>query len=189
MLPWAQRSLQRVGLSRISDPIGELSGCLRLHTFDKGSTPSLRKRSPREPRPHISLAGFPGDDATPLLPQIETFAQTAAPFVVTLSALGVFPTLAGVLFLAPAPTQTLLARHRHLHELVATTPRALTPHYRPQVWVPHCTLATALQPAQIAAAVEVCMQAFTPFPVTCCEVGLIRFRPVRSIQTYVLRGR
>jgi 2'-5' RNA ligase len=139
-------------------------------------------------RPHISPAGFPGDDATPLLPQIETFAQTAGPFVVTLSAIGVFPTLAGVLFLAPTPTQTLLARHRHLHELVATTPLAINPSYRPEVWVPHCTLATDLQPAQIAAAVEVCMQAFTPFPVTCCEVGLIRFRPVRSIHTYALRG-
>ncbi len=140
-------------------------------------------------RPHISLAVLPGNDPMPLLPYVAELAQAVSAFPIALSALGIFPTTEGVLYLAPTPNMELLAAHRTLHQILAATAFERNAYYLPEQWVPHCSIALELRPAQIAAAVEICLQEFSPLTATCREVGLITFRPVKAIETYPLRDR
>lgn len=139
-------------------------------------------------RPHISLAGLPGEDISTLLPIIEEFAQNVAPFTLKLSAIGLFPTSEGVLYLSPAPTETLLAIHRRFHQELAKTFIEVNPYYQPDVWVPHCTIATDLHASQLADAVKICLQTFKPIVVNCREIGLVKFRPATPIYKYLLHS-
>ena len=130
-------------------------------------------------RPHVSLAVFAAVDPEALIEQTAAFAGVTAPFDLTLSHIGTFPTTEGIVFAGPTPTAHLLSLHRAYHERLASA--GITPdnYYVPERWVPHCTTATDLTPAQVAMAVCFCVEAFRPVQVTCQEIGVISYRPVR----------
>ncbi len=155
---------------------------LRAELVRGGLPPSLEALNDR---PHISLAVLSASDPEPLLAQLASFARATPPFPLTLSTVSAFPSAEGVPFLSPAPTEALLRHHRGFHRLFGD--RADNPYYQPDVWVPHCTLAGGLAPAQMAVAIEICLRMFKPLELTCREVGLIRFRPVTIIRTYPLQ--
>lgn len=158
---------------------------LRAELVRDGLPPTLEALNDQ---PHVSLAVFSGSDPEPLLPQLASFARATSPFRLTLSAFSAFPSAEGVLFLSPTPTEALLRHHRSFHRLLGDHTESLNPYYRPDAWVPHCTLAAGFSPDQMVVAIEICLRAFKPLELTCREVGLISFHPVTLIQAYPLQG-
>jgi len=59
---------------------------------------------------------------------------------------------------------------------------------RSGAWVPHCTLATDLEPHQFGSALAIAAR--VPLPLECrlVEVGIVEFRPVKQLVSYGLDG-
>ncbi|MFN2495007.1 MAG: 2'-5' RNA ligase family protein [Pseudonocardiaceae bacterium] len=69
---------------------------------------------------------------------------------VWLSTLATFPNTNNVLVLAAVVDTELLAVHSAVHDALAGKVRQPTVRHLPGSWVPHCTLAERLTPAQLA---------------------------------------
>jgi len=61
-------------------------------------------------------------------------------------------------------------------------------HYRPGTWVPHCTLATDMEPDQFGAALAIAGRVSLPLECRVGEVGIVEFRPVKQLVSRVLAG-
>lgn len=61
-----------------------------------------------------------------------------------------FPTVEGVVYLAPDPNPKLLAVHWRFHARLAAHGEPGHPYYRPGRWVPHCTIASGVPPHLIS---------------------------------------
>lgn len=137
-------------------------------------------------RPHVSLAGFSSVDPQALIEHSGAFAASAAPFDLKLSHIGAFPTEKGVVFCEPTPATVLLDLHRAFCERLLAACIRPDDYYVPGVWIPHCTIALGLTPAQMATAVRVSVEVFQPIHATCREIGVISFPPVRSLAVFRL---
>ncbi|MCB0090134.1 MAG: 2'-5' RNA ligase family protein [Caldilineaceae bacterium] len=139
-------------------------------------------------RPHISLTVF--DELYPpdVHEALQNFAAEVAPIPLQFSAVGIFPTAEGVVFLAPVVTQRLLDVHADFHARMAALGRQSLPYYRPGNWVPHCTVAMNLPPEQIPTAVAICKAAPVFHAFSLVGLDLIEFRPVKTIYEFPLVG-
>jgi 2'-5' RNA ligase len=138
-------------------------------------------------RPHVSLADFEQIDPAILCAELETFAEKTSSLPVTLSAVGVFPTTEGVVYMAPVVTQELLTLHMRFHERLNALCIASSLYYRPGHWVPHCTCAAELPPQKILAAVEICRRSDVfNRPARLTAIGLIEYRPARELCVFPL---
>lgn len=138
--------------------------------------------------PHLSLTIFAQLDPAPVEALLAEFAATTPPIPVTFSAVGVFPTSQGVVYLAPVVTAELLALHARFHARFATLATPSNAYYLPGHWMPHCTVGFELPADKIGQAVTLCQQANVFQAVTLTTIRLIEFRPVRPIFTYHLQG-
>lgn len=139
-------------------------------------------------RPHISLAVFAELNPPDAHDALQKFAAETAPIPLQFSAVGLFPTAEGVVFLAPVVTQRLLDVHADFHARMAAMGLQSNPYYRPGNWVPHCTVAMHLPPAQIPAAVAICKEAPVFHGFRLVGLDLIEFRPVKTIYEFPLVG-
>lgn len=124
--------------------------------------------------PHVTLAVVPDEALAPAaLAAVETLAA-GPPLYVSLCAVGLFAGPPGVLFLAPAPTASLLDIHA---AIIASLPAsALHPHYHAGAWMPHVTLAEGV--ARPAAALRALDLASLPMAGVLDRLDVVRFRPV-----------
>lgn len=147
-------------------------------------------------RPHISLAVLPQGNSTEksnadlerLPPILAGLSAVESCFEIQFSSVGLFPTGNSVVFLAPVVTETLLSLHHRFHQALAAAQIEVVPYYRPQVWVPHCTIARQLEPRDLLAAVETVCRQDTFLKAQICEIGLVEASPVRQICTFPLEG-
>ncbi len=134
----------------------------------------LRVRTPPLHRPHLTLAAAtvttPEPSAGLDAPAVEdvvalagVVAERHSPFALDLGHAGIFPG-GGVFWLAPEPAAPLAALHADLDgELLrAGHERAFGPRSAPGRWVPHCTLATRLDPAALGRATELTATRWRP---------------------------
>ena len=138
-------------------------------------------------RPHVSLAVFSDIDLPCVKKATEEFAALNAPFTVTLSALGTFPTADNVLFLAPVPTSHLLLLHRKFHQLLKCNHQHSSSYYHPQKWVPHCTIELELPNDQFLAAISAAHKYFSPIKGSFTGLGIVSFRPINYLAEYRLK--
>lgn len=124
--------------------------------------PSLETLGHARHRPHVTLAVT---DLPVASIDVEVLPSVQLPV------LGTFAGDGGVLFLGAVVSAPLLALHagvcRRLHEQWA--------HYVPGSWVPHCTLAMGLTPAQLSAAAGV-LAGFRPIAARVVGVGVVDTR-------------
>jgi 2'-5' RNA ligase len=139
----------------------------------------LRQEVPIPPeleihRPHVTLAGFPLTDVVDVKAVLKAVASGIAAFSVRLDSIGIFPE-GGTVFLAPRITAALLQLHSH--SLRIGTSFMGDPlhheHALPDRWMPHCTLATQLPPANVSRAVHVCLQHWQPISGVVEAVGAL----------------
>jgi len=113
--------------------------------------------------PHITIGGFSGIDLLRANETLQVAAQEIAAFPVQFVSVGAFVAPAKVLYLVPIVTQELLAVHAQLHEKFAFCDSSEFPYYHPGNWVPHCTVASAKDAAELAHATETLAQTHEPF--------------------------
>ena len=132
-------------------------------------------------RPHLSLAVYPSVDSEALCRELASFARSFDPISLEFASIGVFPGNEGVVYSAPTVTPELLAAHRRYHDQMQRLAPNCMRYYHPGKWTPHCTIATGVNVERRSQAVELCHSSNALGPFTIKEIGLIEFRPVRTI--------
>ena len=125
-------------------------------------------------------------DAIQLMWAMKRHADETAPIELSLASVGLFPSVA--VFLAPVVTAQLIDLHAGVHRRLGGMGGGALDHYRPGVWVPHCTLASDLAPEQFASALAIAGRAPLPLECRLVEVGIVEFRPVKQLVSRVLAG-
>ena len=100
-------------------------------------TPSMRALGYA---PHFTFAIYDTDDVSEAARAnaIECAARGASELRLRFDRIGVFEGPPLVLWADPGPQNALLQMHKAIHDLI--DPTLCRPHYRPGLWVPHCTL-------------------------------------------------
>ncbi len=132
-------------------------------------------------RPHLSLAVLPHADLQVLPGILDSIAQRESPFEIQFSSVGLFSAGGGVIFLAPVVTTQLLGLHRRVHQHLEEIGVEAVAYYRPEAWVPHCTLARELSPPEVLRAIEVVSKNHPFFKAKISALGLVEAPPVRQI--------
>lgn len=122
-------------------------------------------------RPHVSL--LMAEHITPAQARaaLEPLSE-ATDLLLRLGSVSVFPGRAGVLYLSVVPTLRLLRLHRTVHMRLAGAGVESGRHYLPDAWVPHCTLAQGLSPAQVPSAVQA-IKRLRPIDAEVASVGIV----------------
>lgn len=132
--------------------------------------------------PHISLAVYDCIDVTRLKIRLSEFAINHIPLSLKFSAIGMFPGDEGVLFLAPAVTEDLLAMHRNYHQVTADWSDLVWPHYRPDgSWFPHCTIAMKLNNENFFRAITLIGEEFNGIKVNVNSVAAVEYPPANIL--------
>ena len=138
-------------------------------------------------RPHVTLGIWEALDHEGAEAELKRFATETPPVSLTLASVGLFPGVA--VFLAPTVTAELLELHAGFHRRFGDLGRASWDHYRPGIWVPHCTLAMELPPDRFSEALAIAARMPLPLEARLIEVGIVEFRPVKELVSCPLRAR
>ncbi len=128
----------------------------RLETYDGVST--LLTHTHRNHVPHLSYAVLRTFDVDAVRAAVENLPGGPV-LPLRFDAVGVFRRRRAALM--PAASASLLARQAAVVEAVVATGADLHMHYRPDSWIPHCSLATGVRRAAIG---EVTVAAFDILP-------------------------
>jgi 2'-5' RNA ligase len=139
--------------------------------------------------PHVSLAVCDELDPGEFGPSLERFAAGERPLALSLVSVSTFATAEGVLFLGAAKTRGLLELHERFFPSFEKAARRPWDYYRPAHWVPHCTLDHGLDPAQLAAALPICVGAGLPIQVVAESAALVEPRRARVLARFPFAGR
>ncbi len=138
--------------------------------------------------PHVSLAVCDELDAAQFAEELARFAAEERPLGLSLVSVSTFATAEGVLFLGAVKSRALLELHERFWRRFAAHARRPWDYYRPEQWVPHCTLTTGLDSAQLAAALPICVGAGLPIEVVAESVALVRPREARVLARFPFGG-
>ncbi|WOK94113.1 hypothetical protein Cni_G02815 [Canna indica] len=138
-------------------------------------------------RPHLTLLSAPALGPLRLHAALRSLAARLDPLPLTLSSVGTFPSSeGGVLFLAPIPSAALL--HLHSQLCVALRKEGVEPpeEFRPDSWVPHCSVAQDVPRSRMADAFCILRDLKLPVSGFAMDIGLVEFSPVREIFSFPL---
>ena len=138
--------------------------------------------------PHVSLAGCDALDPAEFAAELERFAAREPPLAIALASVATFATDEGVLFLGATKTRALLELHERFWQRLGPLMRGPWDYYRPEHWVPHCTLTMGLDPAQLGAALPICVGAKLPIAVALTGVTLFEPRKARELARFSFSG-
>jgi len=143
---------------------------------DIGITPTLFEY---DERPHMSLAFFEADDHKTLLKVLRRFSKISRVIPLKFENFGVFYER-GVLFLAPAPTRTLLRFHRSLcgslRSYLKNNHWEAAEYYRPDCLAFHSTLALRLKRSKLLKALQWALEQPFPRSFECVALRLVALR-------------
>ncbi|MFC5418677.1 2'-5' RNA ligase family protein [Bosea eneae] len=148
-------------------------------------TPSIRALGYR---PHLTLTRYSTIEPSVLRKGMEVFDRQAA-ISLYFDRVDFFDHDPLVLWLAPRQDQRLLDLHRRLH--AALGPKALPcdPHYAPEQWRPHLTLAMAIPASKRPDALQLVSRSLDAFELTFDSVDCVSWPPVQVLHRLALAGR
>jgi 2'-5' RNA ligase len=120
-----------------------------------------------------------GLDVERFRPVLARIAAATSRLPCTLVSVGVFPTVEGVLFLAPTASRALIDVQEQVVARLSQCGAQVGTYWLPGKWVPHCTLAVGIPPEVLPTAVGVCQAAFRPIVGLLTQVSLAELDPVR----------
>jgi 2'-5' RNA ligase len=133
--------------------------------------------------PHLTLARYENMDPRQLVAGLDAFTG-ARPITLTFDRICVFDAEPAVLWLRPRPAPELVKIHARLHASLGQ--QASDPHYRPESWQPHCTLAASVAPECRAAALAFAEDAIAPFALTFDVADALSWPPPTPIASRIL---
>ena len=85
---------------------------------------------------------------------------------------------------APERSSPLLDAHAEFHRVIGAS--RSREHYKPHIWIPHCTLATNVLPANAEAAKALSKEVFEPFEIDFALADCVEFPPLQIIDEVLL---
>lgn len=110
--------------------------------------------------PHITLTAFSAGDLSDdeVMARFRQFNLPEQSFPLNIEGISAFFPLTGVVYLAPTPSEHLLAAHRHFFDtFYKHEDLTAFEHYLPKRWIPHCTLAIQLPLENIHEVIAHCL--------------------------------
>lgn len=139
-------------------------------------------------RPHLSLAVLETIDEIEVPGLLEGFIRSYARFFIEFNAFGLIPGDRQAVFLAPVPGLSLLEMQQSLYRLLHQSGYVPVERYKPDKWLPHCTISKELSPSGALQTIEICQNWSLTGTAGVVELGVIEFRPRREIQTLSLKS-
>ncbi|RWM89017.1 MAG: 2'-5' RNA ligase family protein [Mesorhizobium sp.] len=130
--------------------------------------------------PHMTLARYEDIDPTLLVAGLEVF-KGVRPITLVFDRIRVFDTEPLVLWLNPLADSELLDIQARLHSLVGE--QHGDPHYRPEFWRPHCTIASSVLSKHRLAAKAFADEPLESFPMTFDVADALERPPVTQIDS------
>ncbi|KAL6518856.1 hypothetical protein OROHE_017609 [Orobanche hederae] len=139
-----------------------------------------------ESRPHLTLFSSPFVDITKLESILRNFSPKQEPLALSLSSIGSFPSENNVLFLCPTPSLSLLQFHSQLCDAMKKEGIEIGEEYRPDKWIPYCSVAEDVPKAHLVDAFNVLRDLKLPISGYAMEISLIEYPPVRELFSFTL---
>jgi 2'-5' RNA ligase len=139
--------------------------------LELAGVPSLATRTHRRHRPHVTFAiagSIPAATRDALRADLRRLSIPR----LWLYTFGSFSSIDNVLLLGAVVDTELVAVHSAVHDVLAGRVRAPNAYYLPGSWVPHCTLAQGIEPAQVAAGFAA-LYPVAPIRATIVEVAVV----------------
>jgi 2'-5' RNA ligase len=134
--------------------------------------------------PHITLAIYPCIGEDQLRDVLRQVFSDQGPILLRFHRLCYFERPNLVFWVAPELCKPLMRVHAAIHKLI--DPASCEVHYRPDNWVPHCTLATHVTAPNREEAITLANEPIEAFDVTFDWADCVRFPPVRVIEEFGL---
>lgn len=142
--------------------------------------------------PHVSLAVFEQYNPERLHALLKKLAASFPPTSFRLSSVGTFFGKEGVLFLAPAVTDSLLEIHNWIHRTLPKAVEGNWLYYLPGGWAPHCTLSIRLTPKKLNKGLEVLRRKGGAIQGHYSHLALVethpRIKPIRLVYSIPFSG-
>lgn len=126
--------------------------------------------------PHITFVVWDEGGTSTATDLIKSVFRKTPPVRLTFDQVRCFEADPLVIWAAPSSPEELFAFHAALHR--QRDFQSCHAHYRPESWVPHCTLAMEIAPDNRQRAIELASQPITPFEVVFDAVDWVSFPPV-----------
>lgn len=133
--------------------------------------------------PHVTIGAFHATKETEpnLVRLAEDFSRNQKAGLVRFTEIENFN--GKVLFLKPEKDAFLSEMNRKLHDLVLPEfEKGENGYYTPQIWFPHTTLATRLNPSQFSKALSVAEKIPLPLTAESCELSLYQCSPFLEVR-------
>lgn len=137
--------------------------------------------------PHISLVVFDLDSIDTLIPVIKSFADNQNELPIAFTQIGVFPIEYGVVYFAPTVTNTLLKFHADFFSVFNTLTDEISDYYRPDKWIPHCSVGLNLSIPQIEKTVSICREIGLPQNAVISKIALVDLPTAKILKQFNLR--
>lgn len=112
--------------------------------LDEHGIPSLGAIPRCAYHPHVTLSAFEHGNVTEIAEAIRPVCATSVGLPLPLEQLGFFLTDEAPVFFGVVPSSRLLALHRAVHQAIEPLAENISPYYRPDALLPHCTLAVGV---------------------------------------------
>ncbi len=136
-------------------------------------------------RPHLSLAILNKCNESQLSILIKDFCNSFSPFSLEFPAIALIPGKQQTVFLAPVKNNQLYDVHKTLFHLLQDTGNSPLNRYKPNKWLPHCSISKELSAIEALNTIEICQHSKIFGNTKVVELGFIEFRPRRLIQAHL----
>ena len=137
-------------------------------------------------KPHVTLAVYNDIDADRCAQLLERFAKERKAFPAIFDSVGMFNDTKTV-FLSPTITRGLYYLHIELHVLMKEFEASAWKWYKPDCWVPHCTVALTSEDEEnvFYDASDLVLHEFKKLEGVYTSVGLVKITfPVEELKTF-----
>lgn len=131
--------------------------------------------------PHLGLAVYDDIDNALLFDAFDAAFANMPKVIVRFERLGYFETPDRIILWAdPILPRAISEVHDRIHTLI--NPGSCRPNYRPGAWVPHCSLATAIDGSRRDAAIALTRRSIAPIEVEFDVADCAIFPPVKVVR-------
>lgn len=141
-------------------------------------------------RPHLTLACYNDVDEEKCILRLRKFASCQKQMPAYIGSVGMFPDT-GTIFASPVMNESMYRFHREVYECFKDFDTVGWEWYRPDRWVPHCTLALTKEDGEDAfyKASDLILHEFRKMSGSFASIGLVKITfPVEEIFTVELEA-
>ena len=139
--------------------------------------------------PHITLGvyndGF--GNISEMINEVENFSIEMRQMNLQMSNIGLFNVDGSVIFISPKVTEELLEVHRKFHQQMNKYIKYSWEYYLHNLWIPHCAIAMNIDENLKLKCIDIVSKKFKPFFVSIEKIGIVKFKPIETISTFILK--